>query len=338
MNLSTRKRNMNNFCDKCNCQVETIKVKRKEVYEVFGENIEVDAEVLVCKQCGSDVFDMELDNNTLKKAYDIYKRNHNLLSSKDIVNLRQKYGLSQRALGKLLGWGDKTIFRYESGSVQNRSHNLILTKLIDEKNMVQYLKENKDSIDSKISNKILKNIDINSKQIDFTFKAEFDYEASLYSGFKEFDFDKTCAMIQFFIEKFGRIQSVKLLKLVNYADMLYFKENSISISGLRYKHYIYGPVPENYDLIFHNMLENCLINESYEIHDTYECHYYESGINSKLDVLDDEEKRILQIIYEKFKNYGSKQISEYSHLEKGYTSTTNNELISYEYALDINFD
>ena len=44
---------------------------------------------------------------------------------------------------------------------------------------------------------------------------------------------------------------------------------------------------------------------------------------------------MLNRIYEKFKNFGSVEISDYSHNEKGYRATKTGEIISYAYAIDI---
>lgn len=70
------------------------------------------------------------------------------------------------------------------------------------------------------------------------------------NGFKTFDYDKFCAMVLFFAYKNKDLLKTKLMKLLNYSDMVFYKENGISISGLSYVHFSYGPVPENFDLLF----------------------------------------------------------------------------------------
>lgn len=52
-------------------------------------------------------------------------------------------------------------------------------------------------------------------------------------------------------------------------------------------------------------------------------------------VLSDEEKNVLERIYLKFKDFGSVDISNYSHKEKGYIATKQGEIIPYSYAKDI---
>ena len=52
----------------------------------------------------------------------------------------------------------------------------------------------------------------------------------------------------------------------------------------------------------------------------------------------EEELKVLQRVYDKFAHFGSVEISEYSHKEKGYTSTKQGEIISYAYAKEIELD
>lgn len=45
--------------------------------------------------------------------------------------LREKYGLSQQQLARLLGWGRVTVQRYEKGALQDTAHDLLLRQLED---------------------------------------------------------------------------------------------------------------------------------------------------------------------------------------------------------------
>ena len=56
------------------------------------------------------------------------------------------------------------------------------------------------------------------------------------------------------------------------------------------------------------------------------------------EILTDEEIAVLKEVHEKFFTFGSVDISNYSHQEKGYKETKNGEIISYSYAKDIQFD
>lgn len=63
-------------------------------------------------------------------------------------------------------------------------------------------------------------------------------------------------MVLFFANKSLELLKTKLMKLLNYSDMIFYKENGVSISGLRYVHLPFGPVPENFDMLMEKMAED----------------------------------------------------------------------------------
>ncbi len=130
------------YCEECGKKVETKIETKRETYEVCGEKIEVEAQVLVCAECGEEFFCEELDNVTLVNAYNEYRKRHKLLMPDEIEKIREQYGLSQRSFAKLLNWGDKTVHRYENGSIQDKAHNSMMVFLKEPSNMVAYLEEN----------------------------------------------------------------------------------------------------------------------------------------------------------------------------------------------------
>lgn len=185
------------------------------------------------------------------------------------------YGLSQRAFSKLLNWGDKTIPRYENGSIQDKAHNSILMFLKEPLNMKTYLKENETSLNEKQLlklDKILENL-INDTREEKTIQflnSYFYTQPNIENGFKSFDYLKFAAMIIFFSNKDNELLKTKLMKLLNYSDMIYFKNNSLSISGTRYLHLPYGPVPEKFDILLERLQEDKIIKINIEYNGMYE--------------------------------------------------------------------
>lgn len=111
------------YCPSCGREepftIETV----KETYPVKGENIEIDAKVSYCCNCHSEVWNEELDSQNILDAYSRYRQKHCLLTPSQIRAIREKYNLSQSAFARALGLGEKTITRYERGSLQDRAHN-----------------------------------------------------------------------------------------------------------------------------------------------------------------------------------------------------------------------
>lgn len=107
--------------------------EEREVICVRGEDIEIFSKVTYCKDCGTKVWNPEHDNNNLKLAYNLYRKKHNLLTPEEIIAIRERYGISQTTFAKVLGLGEKTIARYENGSIQDAAQNnlILLSKNIN---------------------------------------------------------------------------------------------------------------------------------------------------------------------------------------------------------------
>ena len=308
---------MRKYCEECGREVETKVIIKRETYDVCGESIEVDAQVLVCAECGEEFYCEELDNATLIKAYNEYRRRHKLLLPEEIKKIREQYGLSQRSFAKLLNWGDKTICRYENGSIQDKAHNSLLLFLREPENMRTYLTENEIVLGEKQKRRLLDTVE------------------KLEQNTKGFDYEKLFAMVLFFAQKSAELLKTKLMKLLNYSDMIFYKENGISMSGLKYAHLPYGPVPDHFDMILGKMAADHIAHIEVFYDGAYEKHQVIPEREVPEGALSDAEIAVLNRVYEKFKNFGSAEISDYSHNEKGYKATKTGEIISYAYAMDM---
>lgn len=331
---------MEKYCDSCQKMVVTRILNTNETYEIFGEKIDVDAKVRTCLECGEQLYDEELDNVTLVNAYNIYRQRHKLLTAEEIRQIREQYGLSQRGFSKLLNWGDKTIHRYENGSLQDKAHNSLLIFLRDPQNMREYLSNNETGIDAVQKERLEKKLDdlepeIERNNNDRFISSYFLKKPSIENGYKVFDFEKFYAAVLFFANTCDGLLKVKLLKLLNYSDMIFYKENGVSITGAQYVHLPYGPVPQHYDVLF-GMLEALkIIHVDIKIDNGYEKHQIIPDCNDYESILSADEISVLQRVYKKFENFGSKEISQYAHKEIGYMETRQGEIISYDYAKNV---
>lgn len=335
---------MKRYCDVCGKEVDTKVVHMEETYTVYGESITVDAQVRVCTECGEDLYDEELDHATLLQAYAVYRQRHKLLMPEEIQEIRQQYGLSQRSFAKLLNWGDKTIHRYENGSLQDKAHNSLLLFLREPCNMKSYLFNNEVGLDRVQIEKLQKRVDAllsgtQEKTMNRALvNAFFSKEPTINNGFKTFDFEKFYGVVLYFANQCQNLLKVKLLKLLNYADMIYYKENGVSITGLQYVHLPYGPVPEHYDVLFGMLEAQNIVHLNIQFDKGYEKHQVIPESKEYAALLTQEEMEVLQRVCDKFADYGSVEISDYSHKEAGYQETAQGEIISYAYAKQIELD
>ena len=110
------------FCPACMKDADVRIEGRRETLPVRGEDIEVEARVAVCSTCGEDIWLDELEGETLARAFAEYRRRRRLLQPDEMARIRRRWGLGQRAFALLLGWGEVTLHRYESGSLQDAAH------------------------------------------------------------------------------------------------------------------------------------------------------------------------------------------------------------------------
>lgn len=334
---------MNKYCDNCGKEVHTRIIEKEEEYVVCNEKITVTAQVRICDECGEEFFDEELDNATLVRAFNIYRKRHKLLMPDEIKKIREQYGLSQRGLSKLLNWGDKTIHRYENGSLQDKAHNCTLLFLREPENMKCYMADNELNLDQTQREKLEQKVEelindpnktkLGRRLLDVYLKEK----PSVNNGFKTFDFEKFYAVILYFTNQNVNLLKVKLLKLLNYADMIYYQENGISLTGTRYKHLPFGPVPDNYDILFGIMEAGNIIRVDIQFENGYENHRIIPTRDDYKKLLTCDELKILKKVNDKFVDYNSSEISMYSHHETGYKETRPGEIIPYTFAKEISF-
>jgi putative zinc finger/helix-turn-helix YgiT family protein len=143
------------FCDKCDDFVEyDIESIRENRNILNQEEIEINAEVAVCKNCKTRLFNEKLDKKNQKRAFDKFREKKNILSVKEIKSIRKKYKLTQKEISKLLGWGEITYHRYENGSLPDQTHNNQLRLIKEPSNVKVLLENNSDNLSSKTIEKL----------------------------------------------------------------------------------------------------------------------------------------------------------------------------------------
>lgn len=328
------------YCPHCD-KISEIKTESvNEDINVKGEKINILSEIATCSTCQKRIFSEELETANIDLAYSIYRKNHNLLSGQEIINIREKYSLSQRSLASLLEWGEVTINRYENGAIQDPAHNEVLNFISDPKNMKELFEKNSQFLNKTTREELKTRIDELIKEnvkpqfrislIDYILENKGINE---FSGFAKFDLEKMINTILYIAEKETGVFTTKLNKLLWYIDFLSFKERSVSITGSTYIHLPLGPVPDKYELITGIAIDEGLLSqEEISFSGGRSGTKYKAVSSSNLSFFNDEETHVMDFILHYFKNYNCDKIKEQSHQEKAYIETTHRQEISYKYA------
>jgi len=331
------------FCPNCEEYTKATLGVEKEVYNVRGEPIEIEAEVAICQKCGSKIFDEERDSRNLEKAYSFYREKRKLLSADEIRSIREKYGLSQRALSRLLGWGEITIHRYENGAVQDNVHNSTLRLIENPQNMQKLFETNRNKLPSYTAARLEKRIaSFLQEDEEQAFQVSFERLVShqhvdLTSGFKEYDLEKLKNMILYLVKRLDGVLKVKLNKLLWYCDFLHFKETSVSITGAQYVRLPYGPIADNYERIIGIMQPELLDKDEIEF-DTEKGivgEQFTALVEPDESMFSETEIQVMNFVADTFRDYTSTEIMNKSHQETAYIKYKDGDIISYEDAKEL---
>lgn len=344
MEADTIIRKIHMSCPLCDKTHEVEERKRITTITLKGEEVSYEERFYFCANADEDENEFEtgaMTNANLLNARNAYRIKMGLLTSDEIVAIRENYGLSQVDLAKLLGWGEATISRYESKAIQDEAYDTMLRLIKDNPlQALEFLKKNASKFTStkltEIRAKIVEKLGFYGKEFltRQTFEGEYANfeEPSDSNGFTMLDIDKIEAMISYIAEEASNLYKVKLMKMLWYSDVLAFMEKGSSISGMVYRHEAMGALPIGHYSLMN--LENLNVQEEMSCNYNTMLHVYPTP-NMDYSVLSDVEKAILDKVIAKFKDYKAKDIVDYMHEEKAYSETKTGEIIPFSLAKEI---
>jgi putative zinc finger/helix-turn-helix YgiT family protein len=111
---------------------------------VNGEAIRVpNIPHLRCPKCGEGMFTLDELRTLTLGAFEIYRRKHRLLGAEQVRAIRERHGLTQAALARLLRLGANTVSRWEAGrNVQTAAMDVLLRLIRDVPGSLAYLRGN----------------------------------------------------------------------------------------------------------------------------------------------------------------------------------------------------
>ncbi len=337
-----RKVHMN--CPLCDKIHEVEERKRFATITLKGDKVTYEERFYFCANADDEENEFEtgaMTNENLLNARNAYRVKHGLLTSDEIVAIRENYGLSQVDLARLLGWGEATISRYESKAIQDEAYDTMLRLIKDNPlQALEFLKKNADKFPGlkrhDVRAKIVEKLDSYGKEYLTRQALEGEYasyeELSDSNGFTLLDIDKLEAAISYIAERASFLFKVKLMKMLWYVDVLSYKENGSAITGLVYRHNEMGALPIGHYSIMN--LENLNVQEEVSANYDSMLHVYPSK-GMDYSVLSDKDKTILDVVIKKFKNHKAQEIVDYMHEERAYIETNPGDIIPFSKAKEI---
>lgn len=325
----------------CTCCMEEHEVKTVLVLEqATFKNVKVDynASYLYCDVAEEMYMDEKQMQENDIRLKDAYRKKAGLLTSTDIYEIRTKYGISQGDFCLLLGWGGKTVTRYEGHQVQDRAHDAILKKIDeDSKWYLSLLVESKNNLAEenykrylKIATELCEKNQDNYLRKTIETKYARYYDDLLLHGNTELSLDKTVDVIRYYAasKNITSLYKVKLMKMMWYADALSYKRRGHAITGLIYQAMPMGALPIGHNLIIDLKGVPC---EEVDMGENTAYHFCLDK-KSIFSSLSEDDKQILDIVIGKLGKMSRSEIVSFMHNEQAYVNTAAESEISFEYA------
>jgi putative zinc finger/helix-turn-helix YgiT family protein len=130
-----------NACPECGTPMREKQGSLK--FPVNGEEIAVvQSPHLSCPKCHEVVLRFDDARKLRERALESYRQKYGLLSADDIRSIRERFGLTQAELARLLRLGANTISRWEAArNVQTASMDMLLRMIRDVPGTVDYLRK-----------------------------------------------------------------------------------------------------------------------------------------------------------------------------------------------------
>lgn len=325
---------------------EMILIKEKKRLIFRKEEFEYLHHSYLCEDTKETFTDTELDTLNITQVYNQYLDKYNLPFPEEIISIRKKYSLPANKMGLVLGFGVNTYRNYENGEVPSLA-NAKLIQLAKSPTSFKILAQESEGVFAdKEKDELLNNIDgliiaemKNHFIVDFNTFILGESNPDIYTGYKTPSFEKLTEMIVFFTEKLSPMKTV-MNKLLFYADFLFFKNHSFSISGTRYVAIDYGPVPNNFNTIFETVQRNNDVElKGIDFGNGYYGEQFKNVKNRDFnpELFNSQEINALEAVVNRFKDLNRNEIVDLSHEEDAWVENfkAGKKMIEYSYGFGL---
>lgn len=329
---------MKQFCPNCLAEREFDHIVKPETLVVRGEPIQVQSKIAVCVECGQEIFSMAAEEENLKAAYDRYRQRHGLLTPDDIRLVREKYGLSQRALSRILGWGIVTIQRYERGALQDQIHDTVLKKVRDDPSLLrEFLQKNRAALSDKeyartdrlLLEMLAERLGTGATRVYGSVMELVCPSDETLRGLQSFNRTRLQQVMGRIVSSSPKPFKTKVARLLWLCDFSAFVALGRSITGLAYCRMPYGPAPHGYQLMLGELdCEGAIYLNP--------CRFESGGgdlielrENTGTDHLTDDELAVIDRVISKYGQLSSRELSRESHKESIWSSRSDGDHLPY---------
>ena len=271
----------------------------------------------------------EMDEANIFQVYNQYRLKHGIPFPDEISAIREHYGLSAAKMAQILGFGINQYRMYEDGEVPSVSNARTIIAAREKDVFMTFVEASKSEMSEQEYLRIKKKVEA----------AIGDYkpivQPSEYNGFRSLSTDKVANVVRLIISTIGSTFVTKMNKLLFYADFIHYKNHGYGITGITYKALPFGPVPERWGTLYSSLSG---IDMEEFVYPSGQCGIKLEANENTNNLLNESELRTIEKVCALFSNMSAGEISQTSHLEKGWIENKDNRsAISYQDAFVLNY-
>ena len=283
-----------------------------------GEEYEYIHTAYKCEDTGELFTTCESDDAGFMQVTNQYRVKHGIPFADEIVAVCSRYGVSAAKMSAILGIGTNQWRLYESGEVPNISNGRMIRSIMNPKVFLDLV----ESIRQQLTDKEYANI---KEKVQRVIAQSKDYHLDAYecrrvfcsirgadNGYSATSLPKLKAIMLMVLHECGEVFCTKMNKLLFYFDFLSYRQRGYAMRGVSYRAIDFGPVPDRWDRVYSEFDE---IHQEPRPIGEYEGNVLVANAVVEDTVLSAEEKSIIHIVCERFKNCSSREISAISHEE-----------------------
>lgn len=318
---------------------EAIKKTSTQTLTYRSQTFSVYAHYYECVATGETFTTEELDTLNLLQLHNQYRERNHILFPEQIRALRERYGVSQRTMSTLMGFGINQYRSYEEGEIPSLSNAKLISLVRGPRNFRELILERKDELKERELLDLIRRVDdLLMPQADSVHDviAAIWHSADVpnqYTGYRVPSFEKFAQMVLFFFDRIQHLYTVKLNKLLFYADFGHYKQTGFSISGIRYCAIPKGPVPDEYRILNDLLVQQGYLEQVYtewqdEVVETFQPN---PARQVDISIFSHSELETLTRTAQTFRYVKTTDLIERSHQEIGWLDNeTGKQAISYQ--------
>lgn len=304
---------------------------RKETFNVMFH-------CYICEDTGEQFEDEQFSALNYNQVVNQYRVRHHIPFPEQIKDIRIRYDLSSAKMSEILGLGANSWRNYENGEVPSTAIANLIHLIANPEVFIQQVQMCPgltEKEQEKITKHVQKQVSCSCNCSDLLYR--FNTQPDINTGFKTFDRLKTEQIISFFAERLQPFKT-KLNKLLFYTDFAYFRNNAQSLTGLSYKAIPYGPVPNDYDILFGTLANMNIIDIDFIMTNYGEVEKILPNPNYQFNasIFSTEELKVMEYIANKFKDISASDIADISHREAAWIDNIDGKkTIPFHYAFNL---